>query len=216
MTDIIFLVNRGSRFLNGSFITLLNNRSLKSRLSGVGKLSLLKLKKYGISGIVARASGLVLDLRIYGNCLYSHNYKFLNIKSFIGQYGDSFDRFILRVKEVFESFKVILSCLNATEFKFISNKKKYLSMEDIITHFKTTTYMNSEFKANLVSFVESPKGLMGVSIVNNSNYIPYRVQVLSPVARNMNLIQSISTNTTFADFVATFCSLDIVLGEIDR
>lgn len=45
---------------------------------------------------------------------------------------------------------------------------------------------------------------------------PVRVKLRTPVSHNMHLIPTISVGATFADMVATFCSLDIVMGEIDR
>lgn len=214
--DIFFLLRRGSRFLSGSFLSLLNNRSMRSRLSYVGCITINKINEYGVTGIIARSSGLFLDLRISGQSYYSNTYKYLGLTTFVGSRGDSFDRFIIRAKEVFESFKIITCCLNKKPFILLKNKKKNKKMEDVINSFNSSWFFKLESKSINFSFVESPKGFVGVFIVNNNNILPYRVQVKSPVACNMNLIRSISNGVTFADFVATFCSLDVVLGEIDR
>ena len=64
--------------------------------------------------------------------------------------------------------------------------------------------------------MESPKGEVGVALVLGSSPRPLRVKVRTPVSHNMHLIPSICRGAFLADFVATFCSLDIVLGEIDR
>jgi NADH-quinone oxidoreductase subunit C/D len=64
--------------------------------------------------------------------------------------------------------------------------------------------------------VESPKGEVGVTLVSSGTSKPVRLKLRTPVSHNMHLIPSISIGSIFADFVATFCSLDIVLGEIDR
>ena len=64
--------------------------------------------------------------------------------------------------------------------------------------------------------VESPKGEVGVSLVSMGGTRPYRVKLRTPVSHNMHLIPTLGVGATFADFVATFCSLDIVMGEIDR
>ena len=64
--------------------------------------------------------------------------------------------------------------------------------------------------------VESPKGEVGVTLVADGSARPHRTKVRTPVAHNMHLIPVVSRGLLFADFVATFCSLDIVLGEIDR
>lgn len=216
--DIVFLINRGSRFICGSFLSLLNNRALKTRLSGVGKFTKNKIKAYGISGVIARSSGLAKDIRVE-NCdiTYSKSYKSISLNSFIATNGDSMDRFIIRSKEVLESFRVISQCINLKPFiNANSSKKKFTVMEDVISHFKSNSLFSINGKGLSIEPVEGPKGIVAVTIVNNSNFYPYRVQVRSPVARNMNLISTIGDGLTFADFVATFCSLDVVLGEIDR
>lgn len=64
--------------------------------------------------------------------------------------------------------------------------------------------------------VESPKGEVGVTLISNGSSRPTRCKLRTPVSHNMHTIPTISIGTVFADFVATFCSLDIVLGEIDR
>ena len=64
--------------------------------------------------------------------------------------------------------------------------------------------------------VESPKGEVGVTLVGVGGGKPFRTKVRTPVSHNMHLIPLLSVGATFADFVATFCSLDIVMGEIDR
>lgn len=64
--------------------------------------------------------------------------------------------------------------------------------------------------------VESPKGEVGVTLVTAGGVKPIRLKLRTPVAHNMHLIPVASMGSTFADLVATFCSLDIVMGEIDR
>jgi len=64
--------------------------------------------------------------------------------------------------------------------------------------------------------VEGPKGEVGVLLVCPGSHQPHRVQVRSPVAHNLHLLSSGAMGVTFADFVATFCLLDVVFGEIDR
>ena len=183
----------------------------------MGFLTRQKLLKYGVSGVIARASGISCDLRIKSALAYSGFYKLTALKSFISFKSDSLDRFINRSREVLESFRLILTCLSLNPFlATTSDKRKFLKMEDVISHFRESSYMHISAVGSRSCFVEGPKGYVGVTIVNTGNYLPYRFQVRSPVAANMNLIPTITNKITIADFVATFCSLDVVLGEIDR
>ena len=89
-------------------------------------------------------------------------------------------------------------------------------MESIISHFKYNTIFSKTKKATSFSVIEGPKGIVSTVLILNSNTFPYRCSVRSPVSHNMNLISTFGNSVNFADFVATFCSLDVVLGEIDR
>ena len=89
-------------------------------------------------------------------------------------------------------------------------------MEDLISHFKLNVAFRGTLEGKSSYMVESPKGIFITSVINTKQLEPYRLSFRSPVAANMNLIQNFSNKITFADFVATFCSIDVVLGEIDR
>lgn len=89
-------------------------------------------------------------------------------------------------------------------------------MEDLITHFKASSNPSPLLKSYSYGSVESPKGELGVHIWTNGTNKITRLHLKSPVAHNMNLIPYITKGHTLGDFVSTFCSLDIVLGEIDR
>jgi NADH-quinone oxidoreductase subunit D len=89
-------------------------------------------------------------------------------------------------------------------------------MESLISHFRLTSEGWPTNPGFVYRGVESPKGEVGVTLVSNGGAKPSRLKLRTPVSHNMHLIPTISIGSIFADFVATFCSLDIVLGEIDR
>lgn len=288
ITELFFLdlskfLLKSSRSISGAFLGLLNNRILKSRLSNVGSIQVSKVNNYGITGIISRSAGLKEDLRLKKSNSYGA-YWYLSFRTFLGKKGDNYDRFLIRIKEILESFRLISQlviflnlknnnkfsskqvvnqfkyCFNSA-FKKITNfynfkhcdvnnllfsatvshlkkfknfyfnlqnflfsnfnntlnyKTKFSSMEGTIEHFK---YYSEGVQVPMgISYqhVESPKGLMGVSLISDGSLQPYRCKIRTPVSHNMHLIPSICTGSMFADFVATFCSLDIVLGEIDR
>lgn len=218
--DAIFLIRRSSRIISGAFLGLLNNRAFRSRCSGVGIFSLEKLENYGITGVIGRASGLVSDSRLgLGGKAYSI-YPTVSFNTFIGKNGDCYDRFIVRSRELFESFNIIIQLLSRlSTFQNTNHTKprsKFCSMEGVITHFKFQSGFAETLGGIGVSVVESPKGLLSVMCVSNFSTSPYRVQLKSPVAANLHLLSTAANGYTFADFVSTFCSLDVVLGEIDR
>ena len=98
----------------------------------------------------------------------------------------------------------------------LSGFGKFTGMESLISHFRGASEGWPLTPGFVYASVESPKGEVGVSLVSAGGTRPSRVKVRTPVSHNMHLIPTIGVGVTFADFVATFCSLDIVMGEIDR
>jgi len=89
-------------------------------------------------------------------------------------------------------------------------------MEAVISHFRAASEGWPLVSGFTYNAVESPKGEVGVTLISSGGLKPTRLKLRTPVSHNMHAIPTISVGTTFADFVATFCSLDIVMGEIDR
>jgi NADH:ubiquinone oxidoreductase subunit D len=93
----------------------------------------------------------------------------------------------------------------------------FTGMEELIAHFKAYTEGRGEAASGFAyAAVEAPKGELGVQLVVDGTARPYRLKVRTPVAHNLHLIPSLGSGVFFADFVASFCSLDVVFGEIDR
>jgi NADH-quinone oxidoreductase subunit D len=107
-------LSRCGRSLAGAFLGLLNNRSLKSRLSFVGQVGLAKVSSYGITGLIARSCGGLYDLRVQSRRGYTA-YRGLAFRLFIGRRGDNLDRFLLRIKEVAEGFRLLSQCMQALQ-----------------------------------------------------------------------------------------------------
>lgn len=102
------------------------------------------------------------------------------------------------------------------ELESWAQRGKFVSMEALISHFRQASEGWPLTSGFTYQAVESPKGEVGVTLISSGSSRPVRVKLRTPVSHNMNLIPSIAVGVTFADFVATFCSLDIVMGEIDR
>jgi NADH:ubiquinone oxidoreductase subunit D len=186
----------------------------------VGFFSAPKLKAYGVTGVIARASGVLIDLRSgLGGSSYSA-YPTSSFKTFIGKRGDCYDRFICRAKEIIESYRLITQNLTfaVEQLTLISGatRSKFVSMESVIAHFKSSSSGLPSTQGIAISSVEGPKGVVSTLAISSATTSPSRVHVRSPVAHNLHLLNTVTNCYTFADFVATFCSMDVVLGEIDR
>jgi NADH:ubiquinone oxidoreductase subunit D len=145
--DISYAIFRGFRLISGAFLGLLNNRAFRSRCSGIGIFSTAKVKAYGIQGVIARSSGLLVDARLGFGAEQYGLYASTSLVSFVGQRGDCYDRFVIRAREIVESFRVILQVIPTLKDQItarISSKaatrSKFSSMEAVIGHFKSSSY----------------------------------------------------------------------------
>lgn len=239
-----------SIFVKNCFITLNEvhnvltfNKIWKQRLVDVGVYNLEICLKNGLTGVMARGSGIKRDIRLDTYDTYA-NYSYLNFKSYIGNFGDSYDRFLLRMLEMVESLNIINQCLSKLGFlkkKTIINKKKknkyspnllnylnknnyildqiiqpYSKMENLIKHFK---YWSEGFLINAgfsYASVESPKGEFGVSLFADNSAKPYRCKVRSPAYHHLQVLPKLSKGHFLADLVTLIGTIDIVFGEVDR
>jgi NADH-quinone oxidoreductase subunit D len=254
--DLAHFLTRCGRSLSGAFLGLLHNRAIKTRFALVGQISKSKAQAHGITGIVARSTGLCLDLRLAPGHGYGA-YRGLTFRTFLGRRGDNLDRFLLRIKEVVESFRLIsqvtqllmpLGAVTSSHTAYglklpvgpssgaahegqtcsilagesprsifvVPSQGAYSSMEALIHHFRISSEGHPSLPGLSYGGVEGPKGEVGASLFSSGGIRPYRLKVRTPVSHNMHLIPLVARGTLFADFVASFCSLDIVLGEIDR
>lgn len=154
-----YLLEDIALFTSSCFITLneinsllVNNNIWKQRLMAVGSYSIDDAVNYGLTGVMLRCVGIKRDVRLDVNETYA-NYFHLNFKSYYSANGDSFDRYLLRMSEMFESLHIINQLLpklsiqkktfankrellnyhNFSEYSFVTN---FTSMEQTIRHFK--------------------------------------------------------------------------------
>lgn len=203
---------------------LLNrNRIWKQRLVDVGILDYNQAQTWGCSGVILRGSGIPWDIR------KSEPYELYNevdFKSYIGNKGDCFDRFLIRLKEMHESLKIILQLLNNLKEGPISNYNNKLtipsrslmkfSMESLIHHFKLFTEgVNIPFN-DVYRSIEAPKGEFGVFLVSGGLNRPVRCKIKAPGFNHLQLLDTLSKGHMIADVVTIIGTLDIVFGEVDR
>jgi NADH-quinone oxidoreductase subunit D len=111
LTELSRLGVRAARSIAGAFLSLTNNRSFKIRLSLLGQLSQSKIQDYGLTGVIARSGGVLIDLRRQPYAAYS-SYSKLNLRTFLGTRGDNYDRFVIRIKESVELFRTLSQILS--------------------------------------------------------------------------------------------------------
>lgn len=200
-----------------------NNRIWKQRLVDVGIVSLKEALDFGFSGVMLRGSGLAWDLR------KSNSYEVYDKLDFnipVGINGDCYDRYLIRVYEMYESLNIIKQTLKSIPNGLIKADDKKItppervdmkySMESLIHHFKLYSEGYNIGENEVYACVEAPKGEFGVYLVSDGSNKPYRCKIKAPGFFHLQSLNSMSKGHMIADVVTIIGTQDIVFGEIDR
>jgi NADH-quinone oxidoreductase subunit D len=175
------------------------NEVFLARLKDVGAISVEDALDYGWTGPCLRACGIEYDVR---KATPYSVYDRFDFDVPVGLDGDSWDRYWVRVQEMYESLRIIEQALKQIP---PGNVTSSLGRR-LIRPPKGDVYVRAE----------NPRGEIGVYLVSDGTDKPYRVKVRPPSFCNLSAIRHLLRNTWVADAVVILGSLDIVLGEVDR
>jgi NADH-quinone oxidoreductase subunit D/NADH-quinone oxidoreductase subunit C/D len=175
-----------------------NNVIFQSRMKGVGVLSAADAISFGCTGPVARASGVSCDIRkLYPYEMYGN----VEFDEVLDDAGDSFARYIVRVKEMMQSVRIIEQLIDAIpEGEFQAKTKNVLKLP----------------KGDFYSRVETARGEFGVYIVSEGGTTPHRIKFRSPGFSNLSALHHMAVGSKIGDLMATMGTLDLVIPDIDR
>lgn len=204
--------------------TLLTTNPLwVDRTKGVGVLKLEDALALSATGPNLRGSGLAFDLRKANPYCGYDEYDF---EVPIGQNGDCFDRYMVRIQEMRQSLLIIEQALDRLpDGPYVTSDRKVAfppraelatSMEALIHHFKLATEGYRAPPGEVYHAIESPRGELGFYIISDGSSRPYRCHVRAPSFVNLQALPFIAKGQLVADLVATIGSLDPVMGEVDR
>lgn len=202
---------------------LTTNRIFVDRLQGVGVISKETALGYGLTGPILRASGVEWDLRKERPYLGYEQYDF-DVP--VGEHGDAFDRYLVRIEEIKQSCRILLQALDripagpitVDDHKVSLPEKRSVltSMEQLIHQFMVVTE-GPELAAEERYFgIENPKGELGFYVVTDGTGKPMRLRVRGPSFVTISCLPKLLVGALYADVVATLASLDFVMGECDR
>ena len=202
---------------------LTENRIWKQRLVGIGVVSKNDALEFGFSGVMLRGSGIQWDIR------KSQPYEIYNELDFdiaVGNHGDCYDRYLIRVLEMKQSIRIIEQCLEKIPNGLIKNNDNKItppsridtkrSMEALIHHFKAYTNGVNVPASETYVGTEAPKGEFGVYLVSNGTNKPYRCKIKAPGFAHLQALEHMSRGHMIADVVTIIGTQDIVFGEVDR
>ena len=194
------LVDGYNKFLDEFETLLTQNEILLARTQGVGVLSKELAVSASITGPMLRAAGMNYDLRKvdkYG--IYSR----FDFKVPVGEHGDIYDRYMIRVLEMRESLKILQQALRDIPAGPVMDPKSKLR------GFRPKA-------GEAYGRIEGPKGELGFYLISDGSPNPYRYRVRPPSFINLTILEDMCLGHKISDTVVILGSVDIVLGEVDR
>ena len=185
---------------------LRENEILMLRSEGVGILPKELAAAYSVTGPVLRASGIPYDIRKAEP--YSV-YDELDFDVPVGSVGDVYDRFLVRIEEMRQSYRLvqqIIERLPDTAGGHINPSMANIGKQKALRPPPGDSYGR----------VESPKGELGFYLVSDGSTRPYRYKVRAPSFINLTPLGDMCRGHKVADVVVILGSIDIVMGEVDR
>ncbi|HMG36814.1 MAG TPA: NADH-quinone oxidoreductase subunit D [Blastocatellia bacterium] len=179
--------------------TLLNtNRIWLSRTVGIGVLPAEDAINLSVTGPVLRGSGVKYDIR---KAMPYSAYRDFDFEIPLGENGDTYDRYLVRMAEMRQSASIIEQALDGLpEGPVMAKVPKVLKPP----------------AGEIYHAIEAPKGELGVYLVSDGTGKPYRMRIRPPSFINLQSLKRMSIGHLVADVVALIGTIDIVLGEVDR
>src|SRR5438445_5280299 len=177
---------------------LTTNRIWVERTKGVGLISGKECIALGVTGPVLRASGVRWDIRKAQPYAAYSNFDF---EIPVGQNGDTYDRYLVRMAEMRQSLRIIRQAVEKLPEGPIMAKVPTAIQPPV---------------GEIYHSIEAPKGELGYFIVSDGSTQPYRLRVRPPSFVNLQALDVMVRGQLVADVIAVIGTLDIVLGEVDR
>ena len=204
--------------------TLLSNNNLWiGRNRDVGVINAEDAIDYGLTGPNLRASGVPYDIR---KDRPYYDYETYDFDVPIGEHGDCYDRYLVRMEEMRQSLRILQQALdrlpdgpmNVDDPRLILPGKSdcMTDMESMIHHFKIVMEGVKAPPGESWYGIESSKGELGMYVVSDGGSKPVRWRVRGPSFVNISTMPKLCEGYLLSDVIAINASLDIVLGEIDR
>jgi len=199
------------------------NRIWIDRMRGAGVISKEAALDYGFTGPCLRASGVPYDVR-KAHPYYDYDKFDFNVVT--ETEGDSYARYLVRMREMRESLKILNQALNdlpegpvdVDDWSIVLPPKEevYGSIEGLMAHFKLIMHGIRPPVGEVYSYTEAANGELGFFITSDGQGRPYRLRCRPPCFAIYQAFPEMCVGQTISDVVATLGNLNIVAGELDR
>lgn len=198
------------------------NRIFVDRTVKAGPISAERALEYSFSGPNLRAAGVDYDVRVMNP--YS-SYQDFDFKIPIGQNGDTYDRYMVRMDEMRESIKIIKQALenlpegnfhaDVPDFYLPPKEDVYSKMEALIYHFKIVMGETDVPKGEVYHCVEGGNGELGFYLISDGGRTPYRLHMRRPCFIYYQAYTEMIRGSMLSDAILTMSSMNVIAGELD-
>jgi len=199
------------------------NRIFVDRTKDIGVISAATALDFGLTGPNLRGSGNDYDVRKHFPYL---GYEAYDFEVPVGQTGDCYDRFAVRMEEMRQSVKILLQAVAKMPGgpwmvddpkNVLPPKDKVLTkMEELIHQFLVVTQGPDAPSGEVYFGAENPKGELGFYLNSRGGGVPHRLKIRAPSFCNLGVLNSLLPGHTVSDVPAILGSIDFVMGECDR
>jgi NADH-quinone oxidoreductase subunit D len=204
---------------------LVRNRIFLDRTIGTGPISAERALNYSFTGPNLRAAGVDYDVRVFSP--YS-SYDEMEFEIPVGTQGDTYDRFMVRQEEMWQSLRIIHQALekikkensevyhaDIPEFYLPPKQEVYNNMEALIYHFKIVMGETKIPVGEVYHCVEGANGELGFYLISDGGRTPWRLHFRRPCFIYYQAYAEMIKGAMLSDAILTMSSMNIIAGELD-
>jgi NADH-quinone oxidoreductase subunit D len=201
---------------------VMRNRIFMDRTQNVGAISAERALNYGFTGPNLRAAGVDYDVRSLNP--YS-SYEDFEFDVPVGTKGDTYDRFLVREEEMWQSLRIIKQAMenlpegpyhaDAPHYYLPPKQEVYKNMEALIYHFKIVMGEIDAPVGEVYQSVEGGNGELGFYLVSDGGRTPYRLKFRRPGFIYYQAFPEMIKGSSLSDAIVTMSSMNVIAGELD-
>lgn len=203
---------------------LQRNRIFMDRTIGVGPIGGDRALEYGFTGPNLRAAGVDYDIRVMNPYSSYEDFDFIIP---LGTNGDTYDRFMVREQEMWESYSIICQAMkkidrkenlfhaDVPEFYLPPKESVYNNMEALIYHFKIVMGETDVPVGEIYHSIEAANGELGFYLISDGGRAPYRLHFRRPCFIYYQAFPEMIKGGLLSDAILTMSSMNVIAGELD-
>jgi NADH-quinone oxidoreductase subunit D len=204
---------------------LVRNRIFMDRTINCGPITAEKALGYSFSGPNLRAAGVDYDVRVMNPYCSYEEFDFIVP---VGTNGDTYDRFMVRGQEMWESVSIIKQAIekikkepegifhaDVPDFYLPPKEEVYNNMEALIYHFKIVMGESEIPKGEVYHAVEGGNGELGYYLISDGGRTPYRLHFRRPCFIYYQAFTEMIKGAMLSDAILTMSSMNVIAGELD-